>query len=311
MQYMSIKEAATQWNVTIQMARRYCQKGLVPQVIQENGGWKIPVGTPRPGSVKPTISEPKQSSLVTQIKYQCKKNNHYGIYEYIQVNLAYSSNRMASNRLTREQVEDLYRTNKLSASFEPTKVDDIIEIINHFSCTREMVDTIMEPLSASLIKRYHYCLTYGTYADRKHKISIGEYRKNPSKLGVSPKQISNKLDTLIQTYESKVPDIGGILDFHVRFEQIHPFDDYNGRVGRLILVKESLRHNIVPFIIDEKHRRDYSEGIMCWHTDLSVLKNICLKAQNRFRRQLELQKTLQKSKHPCFAERNFTQHFNR
>ena len=144
MQYMSVKEAAAQWDVTIQMVRRYCQKGMVPQVVQENGGWRIPVGTPRPGTQKQEVVEAKQSSLVNQIKYQCKKNNHFGIYEYIQVNLAYSSSRMASNRLTREQVEDLYRTNKLSVSFEPTKVDDIIEIMNHFICTREMVDTIMD-----------------------------------------------------------------------------------------------------------------------------------------------------------------------
>ncbi len=144
MQYMSVKEAAAQWDVTIQMVRRYCQKGMVPQVVQENGGWRIPVGTPRLGTQKPEVVETKQSSLVTQIKYQCKKNNHFGIYEYIQVNLAYSSSRMASNRLTREQVEDLYRTNKLSVSFEPTKVDDIIEIMNRFICTREMVDTIMD-----------------------------------------------------------------------------------------------------------------------------------------------------------------------
>ena len=117
MKYMSVKEAATQWDATIQMVRRYCQKGLVPQVIQENGGWRIPVGTAKPGTVEPAVVEAKQSSLVNQIKYQCKKNNHFGIYEYIQVNLAYSSSRMASNRLTREQIEDLYRTNKLSLLF--------------------------------------------------------------------------------------------------------------------------------------------------------------------------------------------------
>ena len=233
MNYISVKEAAAQWGVTIQMVRRYCQKGMVPQVIQENGGWRIPEGTPRPGTQKPEVVEPKQSSLVNQIKYQRSKNNHFGIYEYIQVNLAYSSNRMASNRLTREQVEDLYRTKKLSVSFEPTKVDDIVEIMNHFICVRELVDTIMEPLTPSLIRRYHYCLTYGTYADQKHQIGIGEYRKNPSKLGVPARLISSKLDELIQSYENKSVDMDTILDFHVRFEKIHPFEDYNGRVGRL------------------------------------------------------------------------------
>ena len=296
MQYMSVKEAAAQWGVTIQMVRRYCQKGMIPQVIQENGGWRIPVGTVRPGTPEPVAVETKQSSLVTQIKYQRKKNNHFGIYEYLQVNLAYSSSRMASNRLTREQVEDLYRTNKLSVSFEPTKVDDIIEIMNHFICTKEMVDTIMEPLSPSLIRRYHYCLTYGTYADKKHQIGVGEYRKVPNKLGVPTNRISSKLDELIQTYEEHSIDFNAVLDFHVHFEKIHPFEDYNGRVGRLIMVKECLRHNIVPFIVDDKHRGSYNKGIKCWNTNPSVLRDACIKAQERFKRQLELQRLLQRNK---------------
>ena len=297
MNYISVKEAAAQWGVTIQMVRRYCQKGMIPQVIQENGGWRIPEGTVRPGTQKPEKVETKQSSLVNQIKYQRSKNNHFGIYEYIQVNLAYSSNRMASNRLTREQVEDLYRTKKLSVSFEPTKVDDIVEIMNHFICVRELVDTIMDPLSPSLIRRYHYCLTYGTYADQKHQIGIGEYRKNPSKLGVPAILISSKLDELIQSYENKSINMDAILDFYVRFEKIHPFEDYNGRVGRLIMMKECLRHNVVPFIVDDKHRGNYNQGIKCWSTDPSVLRNACLRAQERFNRQLELQRLLQRHKH--------------
>lgn len=296
MQYMSVKEAAAQWGVTIQMVRRYCQKGMIPQVIQENGGWRIPEGTVRPGTPEPVVAETKQSSLVTQIKAQRKKNNHFGIYEYLQVNLAYSSSRIASNRLTREQVEDLYRTNKLSVSFEPTKVDDIIEIMNHFICTKEMVDTIMEPLSPSLIRRYHYCLTYGTYADKKHQIGVGEYRKGPNKLGVPATQISKKLDELISTYEGKKVDFDAILDFHVRLEKIHPFDDYNGRVGRLLVIKECLRHNIVPFIVDDKHRGEYNKGIKSWSTDSSILRDACLRAQERFNRQLELQRLLQRNK---------------
>ena len=295
MHYISVKEAAAQWGVTIQMVRRYCQKGVVPNVIQENGGWKIPEGTARPEPQKAEEVVPQQSSLVTQIKYQRKKNNHFGIYEYIQVNLAYSSNRMASNRLTREQVEDLYRTNKLSVAFEPTKVDDIIEVMNHFICVREMVDTIMEPLTPSLIRRYHHFLTYGTYADKKHQTGVGEYRKSTHKLGIAAPQIQPQLDALIRSYESKKVKMDTILDFHVRFEKIHPFDDYNGRVGRLIMVKECLRHNIVPFIVDDKHRGSYNKGIACWNTDPSVLRDACLKAQDRFKRQIEFQRLYQRS----------------
>ena len=296
MNYISVKEAAAQWGVTIQMVRRYCQKGMIPQVTQENGGWRIPEGTVRPGTPEPVVVETKQSSLVTQIKAQRKKNNHFGIYEYLQVNLAYSSSRLASNRLTREQVEDLYRTNKLGVAFEPIKVDDIIEIMNHFICTKEMVDTIAEPLSASLIRRYHHCLTYGTYSDKKHQIGVGEYRKGPNKMGVPATQISKKLDELIRAYEGKNVDFDAILDFHVRFEKIHPFDDYNGRVGRVIMVKECLHHNIVPFIIDDKHRGSYNRGIQCWSSDKSLLSDVCIKAQDRFKRQIEFQRLVQRAK---------------
>ena len=290
MKYISVKEAAALWGVSIQMVRRYCQKGLIPQVIQEDGSWRIPEGTPRPGTQKPQKVQAKPSALVHKIQVQCAKNYHYGIYEYIQVNLAYSSSRIASNRLTREQVQDLYRTNKLSGAFEPTKVDDIIEVINHFICTKEMVETIMEPLTPELIRRYHYFMTYGTYSDRKHKIDIGEFRKNPHKLGIPANQVQGKLNDLIQAYENKPVDFDAILNFHVRFERIHPFDDYNGRVGRLIVVKECLRHQIVPFIVDDKHRSDYMKGIETWSTKPSTLRDVCLKAQERFNRQLELLK---------------------
>ena len=290
MKYISAKEAASQWSVSIQMVRRYCQKGLIPQAIQEDGGWRIPEGTEKPNTEKPKKVEATQSSLVNKIKYQRSKNNHFGIYEYIQVNLAYSSSRMASNRLTREQVQDMYRTNRLTGAFEPTKVDDIIEVMNHFICTKEMVDTIMEPLTPELIRRYHYCLTYGTYADKKHQTGVGEFRKVPHELGIPANQIQSKLNDLLKSYEENPVDFDAILDFHVRFEKVHPFEDYNGRVGRLIMVKECLRYQITPFIVDDKHRTDYTKGIGCWSTKPSTLRNVCLKAQERFNRQLELLK---------------------
>jgi Fic family protein len=184
----------------------------------------------------------------------------------------------------------------LRVAFEPTKVDDIIEIMNHFICTKEMVDTIAEPLSASLIRRYHHCLTYGTYSDKKHQIGVGEYRKGADKLGVSARQIPSKLDELVRDYEEDSIDFDAILDFHVRFEKIHPFDDYNGRVGRVIIVKECLRHGIIPFIIDDKHRGEYNKGIKCWNTNPTILREVCLKAQDRFKRQIEFQRLLQRTR---------------
>ena len=153
-----------------------------------------------------------------------------------------------------------------------------------------------EPLLASLIRRYHHCLTYGTYSDKKHQIGVGEYRKGTDKLGVSARQIPSKLDELIRDYEEDSIDFDAVLDFHVHFEKIHPFDDYNGRVGRIIIVKECLRHGIIPFIIDDKHRGEYNKGIKCWNTNPTILREVCLKAQDRFKRQIEFQRLLQRTR---------------
>ena len=170
MNYISSKEAAVKWNISERMVRKYCTQNRIKDAVLENGIWYIPEGTGKPKREDKKVVVTPLTPFANKIQYQRKKNNHFGIYEYIQVNLAYSSNRMASNRLTRAQVLEMYRTHKISQSFEATKVDDIIEVINHFICVQYMVDTINAPLTQVLIKKYHQLLTYGTYADRKHKL---------------------------------------------------------------------------------------------------------------------------------------------
>ena len=245
MNYISTKEAAILWNVSERMVRLYCTEGRIPEAVQEGELWLIPADAPKPErKVVERVLNPKENltAFANRIVYQRSKNNHYGIYEYIQLNLAYSSNRMASNRMTRNEIEEVYRTNKISTSFEPVKVDDIIEVINHFSAVRYLIDNITAPISQVLIKKIHRLLTYGTYADRKETIHSGEYRQQVADLGVAPKDINNKLASLIKEYEGHPVNMDRILDFHVRFEKIHPFEDYNGRVGRLIMMKECLRY---------------------------------------------------------------------
>ena len=239
---------------------------------------------------KKAESAPNLTAFAKRVVYQRSKNNHYGIYEYIQVNLTYSSNRMASNRLTRNEVEEVYRTNKISTTFEPVKVDDIIETINHFAAVRYIVDNISAPLTQAFIKKLHHILTYGTYADRKENLHPGEYRTSSSKIGVKPKEISSKLATIIKNYESGAVNLEKILDFHVRLEKIRPFVDYNGRLGRLVMMKECLRFGITPFIIDDKRRAEYLKGIREWDMDRSTLFTPCLEAQARFQAQIDLQK---------------------
>lgn len=291
MEYMNVKEASEKWKISERMIRRYCDQERIDGVIHVGGTWIIPTDAPQPNESKPEAV--KLAPLANRIVYQRSKNNHFGIYEYIQVNLAYSSNRMASNRLTRKQVEEAYRTNKITTAFEPMKVDDLIEVMNHFLCVQYVVDSISAPLTQSYIKKLHGLLTYGTYADRKRKVRTGEYRKEPAKLGMPPKEIYSTFDKLLKDYEGRHVDLNAILDFHVQFERIHPFDDYNGRVGRVLMLKECLRHDIVPFIIDDKHRGEYNLGITQWDMNSEILRSASQRAQNRFQAQLELCKLMQ------------------
>ena len=281
MKQYSVKEIATVWGISGAMVRRYCIEGKVPGAVQTEQGWMIPEGTLKPGTEQKR--EVPQTPLVKKILYQRERNQHFGMYEYIQVNLAYSSSRMASNRLTRNQVEEIYRTNRITASFEPTKVDDIVEIKNHFICVRYVVDNITAPLTVAFIKQVHHFLTYGTYADQNHKTGVGEFRIKPSKIGVPPQKINKELADLIKVYERKAAKLDQILDFHVRFERIRPFDDYNGRVGRILMMKECLRYGIDLFIIDDKHRRAYFDRIQNWEQNPALLTKVGMDAQERFR----------------------------
>ena len=286
MNYLSTKEAANKWRISERTMIRYCEKNLVKGAFQVGGTWIIPEDAPRPeGAPKKEI---KLSDSAKQIMYQMGKNNHYGIYEYLQVNLAYSSCRMASNRLTRKQVLDVYRTSKVSVSFEPMKIDDLVEIVNHFEACRYMIETLMEPITTAYIRKLHRMLFYGTVADKSKELHIGEFRKRSDKLGVAHEKIADMLGTLIKEYEAnKKVKVDDILHFHCMFEKIHPFEDGNGRVGRMILLKECLRFSVVPFIYDDKHRGEYNRGIQEWESNPVLLMAVTEHAQERLLNQMD------------------------
>lgn len=285
MEYITVKDAAEQWDVSERMIRKYCEQGKIEGAIHAGSLWVIPMDATRPNSAdKSTILKP----LANKVAYQKSKNNHFGIYEYLQVNLAYSSSRMASNRLTREQVIEIYRTGKISVAVEPMKIDDLVEIVNHFRAGQYMVDTITEPITTVWFRRLHHKLFRGTRADQEGALHIGEYRTTPGKFGVDASAIPAALSALIAEYEIKKEiKLKDILDFHARFETIHPFEDGNGRVGRMLLVKECLRHGIDPFIIDDKHRGEYNRGIASWSSNPAALTAVAEQAQARFRNQKE------------------------
>ena len=294
MNFCSVRETAEKWGVSERFVRKLCKEGRIENVVWDEKTWLIPSGIEKPERKKyerkteENALNPDLSEYAKRIVRQRIKNNHYGIYEYIQLNLTYSSNRMASNRLTRNEVEEIYRTNKITSSFEPAKVDDIIETVNHFAAVRFVIDNITEPLTGVMIRKLHHILTYGTYADRKEKIRPGEYRVSKTDIGVPAKEITGSVTALIREYEKGLITLDRILDFHVHFERIRPFEDYNGRLGRLIMLKECLRHEIDPFIIDDKRRNLYMRGILSWDDDPKVFRELAQGAQARLRGKWDL-----------------------
>ena len=294
MNFCSVRETAEKWGVSERFVRKLCKEGRIENVVWDEKTWLIPSGIEKPERKKyerkteENALNPDLSEYAKRIVRQRIKNNHYGIYEYIQLNLTYSSNRMASNRLTRNEVEEIYRTNKITSSFEPAKVDDIIETVNHFAAVRFVIDNITEPLTGVMIRKLHHILTYGTYADRKEKIRPGEYRVTKTDVGVPAKEITGSVTALIREYEKGLITLDRILDFHVHFERIRPFEDYNGRLGRLLMLKECLRHEIDPFIIDDKRRSQYMRGILSWDDDPKIFRELAQGAQARLRGKWDL-----------------------
>ena len=293
MDYLTTKEVSVLWNTTEQMVRRYCRDGRIPGAVQKEGAWFVPEGTARPTRKKQEA--PTVPKLVKQLQRQRTKKIYHGLYDYIQINFCYSSNRLASNRLMLTQVEEVYKKGKVSVGFEPIKVDDLIEAYNHFDCVSHIIDTAANRISQSYIRKLHTMLSYGTMAERKLQFHPGEYRRDTCIIGKTkttpPKNINSQMNALIAEYESldKV-ELAHILDFHVRFERIRPFADGNGRIGRLLMFKECLRHEITPFILDDKRRTEYLKGICEWGMDRTTLFTPCLEAQARFQAQIDLQK---------------------
>ena len=296
MQYLSTREMAEKWGVSITLIKRLCNQDRIPGAVYRDGVWRIPEDAIRVSRTDlEYTSEQELPELAKKLQNQKKKRNFHGLYDFTVIDLTYSSSRMASVRLTHQQVETIFKKGKVRESFEPLKVSDVIEVLNHIHCVDYILDHIMNPLSQKLIRKLHQILMTGTVDAYRDQVRPGEYRtvtSRPRDRQLLPAdQIHSSLGELITSYEHQTEiDRNHILDFHVRFEEIFPFEDGNGRVGRLILFKECLRHDIMPFIIDDKRRSRYLRGIKEWHDDRYELVDVVMEAQDRFEAQVELQK---------------------
>ena len=296
MQYLSTREMAEKWGVSMTLIKRLCNQGRIVGAVYKDGVWRIPEDAVRVGrTILEHTEEPELPELAKKLQNQKKKRNFHGLYDFVVIDLTYSSSRMASCRLTRQQVETIFRKGKIRESFEPMKVSDVIEVLNHIRCVDYILDHVMEPLTQKFIRKLHEILMTGTVDAYRQQVRPGEYRTVTSRsrdrelLPVS--RINSSLTALIRDYEHQTEiERNQILDFHVRFEEIFPFEDGNGRVGRLIMFKECLRYDIMPFIIDDKRRSRYLRGIREWHDDRFEMIDVVMEAQDRFEAHIELQR---------------------
>ncbi len=285
MKYLSVGEIAEKWNLSKRSVRNYCTQGRVDGAFLTGKTWNIPENAEKP---KRLTKKKQVSTLLDILKEQKKDKYSGGIYHKIQIDLTYNSNHMEGSRLTHEQTRYIFETKTIGIEKEALNVDDIIETVNHFRCIDQVIDRAKGKLTEKLIKDLHFQLKSGTSDSLKDWFSVGDYKKIPNEVGgmetALPEEVSHKMKALLETYnEKKEKTFHDLLDFHVKFERIHPFQDGNGRVGRLILFKECLKYNMVPFIIDDELKMFYYRGLKEWDNEKGFLTDTCLSAQDKFK----------------------------
>ena len=213
--------------------------------------------------------------------------------------MAYNSNRIEGSKLSEAQTRYIFETNTIgienNEKLKGVKVDDVVETANHFRCFDYIIDNAGRSVSENMLKKLHFILKNGTEDSRKEWFKVGDYKKYKNEVGgietTPPELVKEEIKKVIKGYRAKEKKIGleldDLLEFHYRFEKIHPFQDGNGRVGRLILFKECLRLGIVPFIIEDDYKMFYYRGLKEWKNRKGFLRDACLSAQDKFKEYLK------------------------
>lgn len=286
MRYLSVTETAKKWNVSERSVRNYCALDRVPGAFLTGKTWKIPENAEKPERINKKKEEPV--TLLDILKEQKASRQSGGIYHKTQIELTYNSNHMEGSRLTYDQTRYIFETNTIGVDNEVLNVDDVVETVNHFRCIDLIIDHAKATLTEKFIKKLHLILKNGTSDSRKEWFAVGDYKKLPNEVGgketALPEEVADQMKALLKTYNEKAEKtLEDILEFHVNFERIHPFQDGNGRVGRLILFKECLKYNIVPFIIEGDLKLFYYRGLKEWDNEKGYLTDTCLTAQDRYK----------------------------
>lgn len=288
MQYLSVAEVAQKWQVSERSVRNYCAQGRVSGAKLAGRSWQIPENAVKPKR----LHKHDERTLLAVLQEEKASKYAGGIYHKTQIELTYNSNHMEGSRLTYEQTRYIFETNTVGVENEVLNVDDVVETANHFHCIDLIIEQAKMTLTEKFIKELHFILKSGTSDSRKSWFAVGAYKNLPNEVGgmdtALPEEIAEKIRFLFAHYNAKKEKtFEDILDFHVQFERIHPFQDGNGRVGRLIMFKECLKYNIVPFIIEDKLKLFYYRGLKEWDKEKGYLTDTCLTAQDRYKAYLD------------------------
>lgn len=289
MKYISVVEFAGKYGISERTARNYCAAGKIEGSFLTGKAWNIPENAELPSRKKP---KEKIMPLLAVLREQKQMKLKGGIYHKTQIDLTYNSNHIEGSRLTHDQTRYIFETNTIGVTDESVNVDDIIEATNHFRCIDLIIDRTEENLSENFIKELHNILKSGTSDSRKDWFAVGEYKRFPNEVGGAdttlPENVHKEMKALLKEYNAKKQkSFDDILDLHHRFEMIHPFQDGNGRVGRLIMFKECLANGHVPFIITDELKMYYYLGLQQWIHIKDYLRDTCLTAQDNYKEVLD------------------------
>lgn len=283
MEYISIKRFAEAVEVSERTVRNWCATGKIPGAFLTGKTWSIPAD-----AQPPTKGKKKESALLKRLREEKEGRIKGGIYHRTQIDLTYNSNHIEGSRLTHDQTRYIFETNTIGITDDAVNVDDIVETANHFSCIDYIIDHASDKVTEALIKELHRILKTGTSDNRKSWFNVGDYKRLPNEVGGNqtcpPEKVHEKVSALFKSYNSKKEkSFEDILDLHQKFESIHPFQDGNGRVGRLLMFKECLANEFVPFIITEELKLFYYRGLREWGHVNGYLTDTCLAAQDQYK----------------------------
>ena len=288
MEYISVVKFAEKYGVSERTVRNYCAENKIDGAFLTGKTWNIPADAVLPSKK----NKARISPLLQRMRQEKESRLKGGIYHRTQIDLTYNSNHIEGSRLTKEQTRFIFETNTLGITSEDTRIDDIMETVNHFRCIDYIIDHATDQITEIHIKQLHKILKTNTSDSQKSWFAVGDYKRLANEVGgeetARPEDVHKRLKSLLSKYyKIKIVTLEDILDFHVEFERIHPFQDGNGRIGRLLILWQCLQSGIVPFIITEELRLFYYRGLQNWGQTNGYLTDTCLSAQDNYQALLD------------------------